>query len=150
MRALTVQQPWAFAIATGHKTVENRTRQHPWTSAIGKRIAIHAGKAWDHTADPHDEHLIAAAKDAGHLFVHDELDPAAYDYGVILATAKLAGVHHGQSRQCRCSWNPFAQPDSWHLILLDVHRLRKPLPARGYQGLWTVPLDVLAQLGAAA
>lgn len=146
MKAITVQQPWAFAIATGAKTIENRTRPHPWRSAIGNRIAIHAGKAWDDTAI-HDERLIAAAKAAGHLFTVDELDPAAYEYGVVLATADLAGVHHaGPPNGCRCAWNQWAQPDGWHLVLRDIQRLRRPLLCRGYQGLWTLPDHVLAAL----
>lgn len=149
MKALTVQQPWAFAIATGAKTVENRTRAHPWHSAVGQRIAIHAGKAWDETAI-YDERLIAAAKAAGHLFVMEELDPAAYEYGVVLATADLAGVHQaGASNGCRCAWNDWAQPDCWHLVLRDIRRTR-PLPCRGYQGLWTLPAEVVAALGVAA
>lgn len=145
MRAITVQQPWAFAIATGEKTVENRVRQTPWHAAVGQTVAIHAGKAWDETAI-HDERLIAAAKAAGHLFVCEELDPAAYDYGAVLATAELAGVHLGVPRPggCRCAWNAWAEPGSWHLVLRDIRRLREPVPARGMQGLWSLPHDVEA------
>ena len=44
-RALTIWQPWAWAIATGHKTIENR----PWRSKSGVDtwIAIHAGLSVD-------------------------------------------------------------------------------------------------------
>lgn len=41
MRALTVRQPFAWAIAHGHKPVENRTWAPP-LGAVGERIAIHA------------------------------------------------------------------------------------------------------------
>jgi len=149
MRAITVQQPWAFAIATGAKTVENRTRRTPWHIAVGQQVAIHAGKAWDSTA-VHDERLIAAAKAAGHLFVVEELDPAAYEYGAVLAVADVAGVHLGVSRPggCRCSWNQWAEPGAWHLVLRGVQRLSRPVPSRGYQGLWSLPHDVEAQVRA--
>lgn len=39
--ALTVRQPWAWAIASGHKDIENRT----WRAdrVLGHQILIHAG-----------------------------------------------------------------------------------------------------------
>ena len=40
MKALSVRQPWAFAILTGYKPVENRTRRH---SHRGPCL-LHAGK----------------------------------------------------------------------------------------------------------
>lgn len=42
MKAITVRQPWASLIAEGIKTIETRGREHPWRSAIGRTIAIHA------------------------------------------------------------------------------------------------------------
>lgn len=141
MKAITVKQPWAWPIALGAKTVENRTLPHPWRSAVGERIAVHAGKGWD-TSAVHDQRLIEAAKAAGHLFAVEELDPACYEYGVVLATVRLTDVHRGD-RPCRCrGHNDWAEPGAWHLVLRDVTRLRTPVPCRGYQGLWTLPADV--------
>jgi len=42
MRALTLRQPWAWAIVHGQKRIENRPWK-PWRDIIGQRIAIHAG-----------------------------------------------------------------------------------------------------------
>lgn len=42
MRAITLWQPWASLIAEGIKTIETRPKQHPWRSAIGETIAVHA------------------------------------------------------------------------------------------------------------
>lgn len=39
MKALSVQEPWAWAIVAGHKTVENRT----WRTAYRGPLLIHAG-----------------------------------------------------------------------------------------------------------
>lgn len=44
MRAITLWQPWASLIAEGIKTIETRPKQHPWRSAIGETIAIHASR----------------------------------------------------------------------------------------------------------
>ena len=41
MKAITVRQPWAWAIATGLKSVENRT----WRARYRGPLVIHAGKA---------------------------------------------------------------------------------------------------------
>ena len=40
MKALTIKQPWAWAITHGTKRVENRTWKPPF-HIIGQRIAIH-------------------------------------------------------------------------------------------------------------
>lgn len=41
LRALSVRQPWAWALAEGHKPVENRT----WDTPFRGRFALHAGIA---------------------------------------------------------------------------------------------------------
>ncbi|MBB3041198.1 hypothetical protein [Nocardioides soli] len=42
MKALTVQQPWAWAIVHGGKDVENRTQAWSYRGLL----AIHAGARW--------------------------------------------------------------------------------------------------------
>lgn len=42
MRAMTLWQPWASLMAEGIKTIETRPFPHPWRSAVGERVAIHA------------------------------------------------------------------------------------------------------------
>lgn len=46
MRALTIRPEWAWLIAHGHKTIENRS----WQTAYRGPIAIHAGKRSDPAA----------------------------------------------------------------------------------------------------
>lgn len=43
MKALSIQQPWAWAILNCGKDIENRT----WQTSIRGRILIHAGKRVD-------------------------------------------------------------------------------------------------------
>ena len=50
MKVLTVRQPWASAIMSGAKTVENRTWMPQRIWEPGDRIAIHAGAAIDREA----------------------------------------------------------------------------------------------------
>lgn len=49
MKALTIRQPWAWAIAEGHKRIETRSRR---THFRGE-IAIHAAKRWDWEVEPY-------------------------------------------------------------------------------------------------
>lgn len=42
VKGITILQPWASLVAEGIKVIETRSRQHPWRSAIGETIAIHA------------------------------------------------------------------------------------------------------------
>lgn len=77
LKVISLWQPWASLVAEGVKTIETRGRQHPWRSAIGQRIAIHAtAKRLLHV----DTALrIVAAKYAMH-------------YGAVLATCTLTDV----------------------------------------------------------
>lgn len=43
MRALSIQQPWAWLIVHGYKAVENRD----WPTNVRGKILIHAGKKFD-------------------------------------------------------------------------------------------------------
>lgn len=43
MKALSIQQPWAWLIVHGHKGVENRE----WPTKVRGRFAIHAGQTLD-------------------------------------------------------------------------------------------------------
>ena len=41
--ALSIQQPWCWLLAAGHKDIENRT----WSTRFRGRVLLHAGKRID-------------------------------------------------------------------------------------------------------
>ena len=134
MRAITIWQPWAWAIAHAGKDIENRTWKPP-QSIVGRRIAIHAGKRID--TDVIEDMQLGGYYDES-LVCED--CPCASDMvtGAFVATAVLAGtVDQGES-----PW--FRGPIGW--LLRDVKALPQPVPCRGAQGLWTVPDHIVAQL----
>lgn len=47
MKAISIKQPWAWAILHAGKNVENRT----WATKYRGPLAIHAGKAYDHEGE---------------------------------------------------------------------------------------------------
>jgi hypothetical protein len=98
MRAITLWQPWASLVAEGIKTLETRPKQHPWRSAIGETIAIHAAARavpeWSgggyhvtHDAGSGERHLYAY--NARRAFVGEAID---LPLGAVVATCRLVDV----------------------------------------------------------
>ena len=139
MRALTVRQPWAWAIIHGGKDVENRTRN--LAGAHRGPIAIHAGKTW------------AAGAVEWMLTALGIRVPACLASGAIIGVVELVDVHRAHTAECsddpwgRCSewaeWSDLDNPVICHLVLANPRPLAKPIPWRGRQGLWNLPDDVL-------
>lgn len=116
MRAITLWQPWASLMAEGIKTIETRGRAHPWRSAIGETIAIHAAvRAPDHglelgrwlTTRRPDVTLPDGQEFPGRwltadLDSKDTIIPLVF--GAVLATGRLADVvpivDDGTARNC--------------------------------------------------
>jgi hypothetical protein len=134
VKALTVRQPWAWAIAAGHKDVENRT----WQTSYRGLLAIHAGRTW----------APAEEKRACRELLEDPgvVEPGCYvpdrhllAEGAIVAVVNLVGICSlGDSARCRCSgWGAIGQH---HWRLRNVEALAEPIPWRGAQGLWEIDL----------
>lgn len=122
MRALTIRQPWAAAIAHGPKRVENRGGPIP-AKHLGTTILIHAGAEEDDNALP-----------------RDMVRQWDQHFRAVVAVATLASCHQDEGC-CR----PWGFPGTWHWELTDVQALaHPPRPVRGQLGLWTVDDDVLA------
>ena len=119
--ALTVRQPWASLIAAGFKTIENRSWER--RSVLGKRIAIHAGKATPIEVDLRGRPREVAQGD----------NPR----GAIVCTAVVQRFVTSSPS----FW--FSGPVGW--VLTEV-RPCKPIPCSGALGLWTVPPRIASRL----
>ncbi|WP_405769228.1 ASCH domain-containing protein [Actinacidiphila glaucinigra] len=124
VRALTVRQPWAGAIAHQTKRVENRTWKLP-AKYEGARLLIHAGAQLDRGARLYGPHLGV--------------------YGAVVAVATLTGCHWAEDTRL-CS--PWSQDGTYHWTLDDVVALPEPVPAKGRLGLWIPSPDLLAAVNA--
>jgi hypothetical protein len=128
MRALTLWQPWASAIVSGRKRVENR----PWAPKLikpGERFAIHAGKRWDRSG------AVACAERGFDLRRAEAL-------GGVIGVATLDRVVRSAADLPADQRAWFFGPVGW--LLRDVLTLPRPVPARGMLGLWLLPDDVEA------
>lgn len=119
MRALTIRQPWASAIAYGDKRVENRGWALP-EKLRGQVIAIHAGKGHD----------LYAQLPEGCAWP----EIAVHPLGAVIAVARV--THSCLPWECDGSCSPWAirGQDHWHLE--DVIALRETVPCTGHLGVW--------------
>ena len=150
-KILTVRQPWAWAIAHGGKTTENRSQP---TRHRGP-VLIHAGKGWSNRGGV-DPRVVAAAKDAGiGTGVFRELSRYDFRFGEVLAVAELVDCHTARATSveaCCAPWGESFYRESGgrtvtgvvHLTLDKIRPLPNPVPCRGRLGLTTPPADVVA------
>jgi hypothetical protein len=154
VKALTVRQPWAYAIARGAKRVENRTRS---TSHRGL-LAIHAGNGWA-AEGARDErvlrllarHMTFEQRQAGVVVAADH--PGRILFGRVLATVELVDCHRAED--CCAPWGDTVPSGSgrpvWHWVLSGARPLPTPVPpASGHLHLWDVELEPLESLLALA
>ncbi|WP_306324148.1 MULTISPECIES: ASCH domain-containing protein [unclassified Streptomyces] len=118
MRALTIRQPWAAAIAHADKRVENRT----WPTSYRGPLLIHAGK----TVDQRSGRLVAAV-----------VRGLQMDLGAVIAVARITGCHDSSGERTLCSL--WAAEGQFHHVLDEVTALPLPIPWKGAQGLWVPP-----------
>lgn len=133
MKALTIRQPWASAIAHGTKRTENRSWPAP-AKHLGTRILIHAAAAEDRT--PRTSQDIPRELTNG-IGIWPDTRSA------IIAAATLASCHFDDG--CCAPWGINGY---FHWKLEHVTTFATPIPAKGALGFWTPELDLLSQIGA--
>lgn len=151
MRALTVQQPWSWAIIHGSKDIENRTQLWRYRGPL----AIHAGQRWSEHGGV-DPRVLSAAKGILRTQLHPDmstsLNRGGFEYGVILGTVDLVDCHPDAG--CCKPWGESAYVEHGgrerrritHLVLENPRPLAEPIPCTGALGLWTPPHDVLMEI----
>jgi ASCH domain len=121
MKAISVCQPWAWAIVIGFKTVENRSRP---TRHRGP-LAIHASKSRRYLGDDYTELLPG-------LPPWDELD-----YGALVGVVEVVDcVPLAEVERDLFAVGP------WCWLLARARRIR-PVPYKGQVSLFDVPDDLL-------
>ena len=131
VKALTIRQPWAWAVIHGGKDVENRW----WRTTYRGALLIHAAQ----TADP-DPAAPAAV-------LWTMADPGAFGQprtafrarGAIIGFVHLADV----LTDSRSRW---AAVGRYHWVLEFPSPVDPPLPCPGRPGLWDPPVAMLESL----
>lgn len=122
-KALTLHRPWPYAILELGKRTENRR----WAPKYDPGpIALHAGKV-----------VSSQMVDLFTELAGGNLPPMALTEGIV-GWARLDSTHHAdrcpRSESCR-TWGV---EDGYHWMLTDVHRIDRPIPTKGMQGLWSL------------
>ncbi|WP_344241973.1 hypothetical protein [Actinocorallia libanotica] len=125
--ALTVRQPWAFAIANGYQPVESRKSATDYRGPV----AIYAPAAAD------EENYDDVADLAG-LPLARVIEGAQHRQ-VIVAVGLLTEICTDW-RTCECGEWAEVGYDHWRLE--GVVKLHEPVSAMGTYGLWDMPADV--------
>ena len=146
MKALSLWQPWASLIAYGLKRVETRD----WTKAHRGATAIHAAKVWGPTQRE-------AWQEFGDDWARELMDasmPTDPPLGCVVAVVDVRDV-----RLMTPAWiaeqtdmeRAFGLwlPGRYGFVLDNVHRVDPPVPWKGGQGYFNVPLGAAPQLQAA-
>lgn len=132
MKALTIREPWASLIVHGPKRIENRkTLRH-----FRGPLLIHAG------AELPPVEYTAALSFAGYLRTAMSLPGR----GIIGICDVVDCLEPGNPRDLPGVDLRWWQPDCYGLVLANVRPLPF-VPCKGRLGLWTVPSEVMAQLG---
>jgi hypothetical protein len=122
MKALTLWQPYASAIALGKKRIETRS----WRTSYRGEIAIHAAAR----RGPLDHDLVSL------------LNGANMPFGAIVAVARLVGIEAAAymlPSTDEAQWGDFS-PGRYGWILEDI-RPFGPHPVKGGRGLWDWPTE---------
>jgi len=117
VKALSIRQPWAYAIMHLGKDVENRTWPPNWAGPV----LVHASKTVDADA-------VRCLTECGYALP----DLAT---GALVGTVRLLGCGPSES------W--WAEANQWHWRLTDPRPFLTPIPWRGALRLFDVPDDVV-------
>lgn len=126
MKAISLWQPWASAIAMGLKRIETRN----WATRHRGPLAIHAAKRWD-----------TKQQDFADTMGMPELP-----FGKVVAIVNLLGVFDLDILGMMVSeneriWGDYS-PGRFGWFFTDIRRI-KPFEFRGGQGLFNVPDNLL-------
>ena len=127
MNALTVRQPWAWAIISGRKRVENRR----WSTRVRGRIAIHSSQK----PEGDWRRLAAMLEDAATWNTCRESPN-----GTVLGTVELVDCVE-ESDDYLFDGRPY-----YGFVMANPRPLRKPIHVRGSQRFWTVPPNIARRL----
>lgn len=132
MKAISLWQPWASAVALGIKRVETRH----WSTKYTGPLVIHAAKRWTRA----EREFAEIEHTLGRL-------PPRLPLGALVATCTLMGcrltqdVAHQLGSIERMYGNYEAGRFAW--FLTDIKPFSEPIPWKGAQGFFNVPDDAL-------
>lgn len=131
MKALSIHQPWAWKLATGHKTIECRD----WYNPHRGLVVIHATRTFDELTT---FNYSAAAKITGSIIGYAYLKDIK-NYDTQAEFIEDVKYHYNDPPE-NFKWDVYG----W--IFNGGHVIEKPIPCRGWPKLWTLTPQLEEQL----
>ncbi|HKS27775.1 MAG TPA: ASCH domain-containing protein [Pyrinomonadaceae bacterium] len=129
MKALSIRQPWAWAIVHAGKDIENRD----WSTKFRGVIAVHAAKGMTR-----NEHIWASMDIEERSGLRPPAYPMLKERGFIVGTVEIVDC-------VSKSPSPWFQGE-YGLVLRNPVPLAQPVYIKGALGFWDVPEDIAAKL----
>jgi hypothetical protein len=120
MKALSVKQPWAWAIMHAGKMIENRPRRTHLREVIAIHASLAPARGWEPWYPPRAPKVPPSEK---------------WVLGAILGFVEIVDC----VEEHRSKW--FLGPFGY--VLANPRPLRKPVACKGALGFWTVPPETL-------
>ena len=139
IKVLSVRQPWAYLIANGIKTIENRD----WTANYRGLVLIHAGKEKDLSCFLREFGGTGSTLDPRIEWTRDDRIPQwdyQYEYGGIVGIARLVDA----VTESKSPW--FRGKYGW---VFDKARPLPLIPCKGNPLLLDAPADIVERVKAA-
>jgi hypothetical protein len=134
MFAISLLQPWAWAILWAGKDIENRTWDLP-AQFVGRRVMLRASKRV--SRDEFDGAADMIEGVSGVRVSSYELVPM----GALVGAVTFTGSIHPGNDGVRWHF-----PDQFCWIVHDAKPLPEPIPCKGMLGFWRIPDDVAARV----
>jgi len=129
MKALTVRQPWAWAIINAKKDIENRN----WNTHLRGMVAIHA--ALGMTRNEYEQGCESIKR------INRKVKIPAYEdleRGAIVGTVEIVDCVQG-------SHSPWFGGE-YGFVLSHPKKLRESIPCRGALKFWDVPIKIESRI----
>jgi hypothetical protein len=127
MKALTIRQPWAWAIINAGKDIENRS----WRTHIRATIAVHTAVTMSRKdyEDSCGDIVLATRNPRLKIPAYDDLER-----GAIIGTVEIVDcVEEADSQWFQGEYG---------FVLVNPKRLPQAIPCKGALNFWNVPEDI--------
>lgn len=131
MKVLSVRQPWAWLIAIGCKTIENRT----WSRKFRGRVLIHASQAKAEELDGWQNRVAREYCQAHGIAFPSDFD--ALPKSAIVGSVDVEDIEYHEAYN-----DPFAYDFQYHWKLGNARLFEHPVEGvKGKLFLWDYPLN---------
>jgi ASCH domain len=125
MKAITVRQPWAWAIINAGKDIENRT----WNTHFRGRVAIHAAVGMTREEYENGCEYIKSINRRIKIPAYEDLAR-----GAMIGTVEILDCVRGS--------NSLWFEGEYGFVLARPKKLPEPIPCKGALSFWKVPQNI--------